>query len=75
MKLEQLTKGTRARGLSVEGIATVKSVEFRGANAMEVIFTDPKGALHTASSPESGRGSHDDHALEEGAGSRCQRRD
>jgi hypothetical protein len=46
MKLEQLTKGARVRGLAVEGIATVKSVEFHGSNAMEIIFTDAKGALH-----------------------------
>jgi SNF2 family DNA or RNA helicase len=47
MKLEELTKGARVRGLAVEGVATVKSVEFHGANAMEVIFADAKGALQT----------------------------
>jgi superfamily II DNA or RNA helicase len=46
MKLEHLQKGTRVRGLAAEGIATVKSVEFHGSNAMEVIFADSKGALH-----------------------------
>ena len=46
MKLESLQKGARVRGLAVEGIATVKSVEFHGTNAMEVIFADAKGALH-----------------------------
>ena len=45
MKLEELTKGARVRGLAVEGIATVKSVEFHGSNALEVIFADAKGAL------------------------------
>lgn len=45
MKLEELTKGARVRGLAVEGIATVKSVEFHGQNALEVIFADAKGAL------------------------------
>jgi SNF2 family DNA or RNA helicase len=46
MKLEELTKGARVRGLSVEGVATVKSVEFHGSNAVEVIFADSRGALH-----------------------------
>ena len=45
MRLEELTKGSRVRGLAVDGIATVKSVEFHGSNALEVIFADPKGAL------------------------------
>ncbi len=45
MKLEELTKGARVRGLAVEGIATIKSVEFHGGNALEVIFADAKGAL------------------------------
>jgi SNF2 family DNA or RNA helicase len=45
MKLEELTKGARVRGLAVEGIATVKSVEFHGGNALEVIFADAKGVL------------------------------
>lgn len=45
MKLEQLTKGARVRGLAVDGIATVKSVELQGSNAVEVIFTDARGAL------------------------------
>jgi len=45
MKLEELTKGARVRGLAVEGVATVKLVEFHGSNAMEVIFADAKGAL------------------------------
>ncbi|MFO0592502.1 MAG: helicase-related protein [Polyangiaceae bacterium] len=45
MKLEQLTKGARVRGLAVDGLATVKSVEFQGSNAVEVIFTDARGAL------------------------------
>ena len=47
VKLEQLQKGARIRGLAVEGIATVKSVEFHGQNAAEVIFTDAQGGLHT----------------------------
>jgi len=47
MKLEQLQKGARVRGLAVEGIATVKSVEFFGGSAVEVIFTDAHGAPHT----------------------------
>src|SRR5579863_9975354 len=47
MKLEHLQKGVRIRGLAAEGIATVKSVEFHGSNAMEVIFADAKGALHS----------------------------
>lgn len=37
MKLEDLTKGARVSGLAVEGIATIKSVEFHGSNAMEVL--------------------------------------
>ncbi len=45
MKLEELTKGARVRGLAVEGVATVKSVEFHGSNALEVIFADAKGSL------------------------------
>ena len=45
MKLEELTKGARVRGLAVEGLATVKAVEFHGSNALEVIFADAKGAL------------------------------
>ncbi|MBK7583791.1 MAG: DUF3883 domain-containing protein [Myxococcales bacterium] len=47
MKLEQLQKGARVRGLAVDGVATVKSIEFHGANAAEVIFTDAQGGLHT----------------------------
>jgi hypothetical protein len=46
VKLEQVQKGVVVRGLAVEGMATVKSVEFHGSNAMEVIFTDGKRALH-----------------------------
>ena len=46
VKLEQLTKGARVRGLAVDGVATVKSVEFHGQNAVEVTFTDSRGALH-----------------------------
>jgi hypothetical protein len=46
MKLEVLREGARVRGLAVEGIATVKSVEFHGSNATEVIVADAKGALH-----------------------------
>ncbi len=45
MKLEQLQRGARVRGLAVEGVATVKSVEFHGQNAVEVIFTDARGGL------------------------------
>ena len=47
MKLEQVQKGARIRGLAAEGISTVKSADFHGSNAMEVIFTDAKGALLT----------------------------
>jgi SNF2 family DNA or RNA helicase len=47
MQLEQLAKGARVRGLAVEGVATVKSVEFHGQNAAEVIFADAHGGLHT----------------------------
>jgi hypothetical protein len=47
LKLEQLQKGARIRGLAVEGVATVKSIEFHGQNAVEVIFTDAQGGLHT----------------------------
>lgn len=47
VKLEGLTKGARVRGLAVDGVATVKSVEFHGQNAAEVIFTDARGGLHT----------------------------
>ena len=39
MKLEALTKDARGRGLAVDGIATVKYVEFHGQNTAEVIFT------------------------------------
>lgn len=45
VKLEALTKGARVRGLGVDGVATVKSIEFRGQNAAEVIFTDARGGL------------------------------
>lgn len=47
MHLEQLQKGARVRGLAVEGLATVKSVEFHGQNAVEVIFSDARGGLHS----------------------------
>ncbi len=47
MKLEEIQKGVRVRGLAAEGVATVKSVEFHGSNAMEAIFTDARGTLHT----------------------------
>ncbi|MEI7893236.1 MAG: hypothetical protein WCI05_09095 [Myxococcales bacterium] len=47
MPLEKLQKGTRVRGLAVEGVATVKSVEFYGQNAVEAIFSDSHGALHS----------------------------
>ncbi len=47
MRLEELTKGARVRGLSIEGIATVKSAEFHGVNAVEVIFADSRGVLHS----------------------------
>jgi SNF2 family DNA or RNA helicase len=45
VKLEELTKGARVRGLAVEGIGTVKAVQFHGADAVEVIFADAKGHL------------------------------
>jgi SNF2 family DNA or RNA helicase len=47
MKLEEIRKGARIRGLAAEGVATVKSVEFHGSNAMEAIFTDAKAILQT----------------------------
>lgn len=46
-KLEQLQKGARVRGLAVDGVATVKSIEFHGSNTAEVIFADARGGLHT----------------------------
>ncbi|MCC6523418.1 MAG: DUF3883 domain-containing protein [Polyangiaceae bacterium] len=46
MKLEKLQKGARVRGLAVEGIATVKVVEFYGQATVEVSFRDAKGVLH-----------------------------
>ncbi|WP_437799218.1 helicase-related protein [Sorangium sp. So ce693] len=47
MKLEQLQKGARVWGLAVDGIATVRSIEFHGSNTAELIFADARGALHT----------------------------
>jgi len=47
MRLEDLQKGARVRGLTVEGVATVKSVEFHGENTVEAIFADSRGALHS----------------------------
>lgn len=47
MRLEQLAKGARVRGLAVDGVATVKSVEFHGQGSAEVIFSDSRGELHT----------------------------
>ena len=45
MKLEDLTNGTRVRGLTPEGIATVKAASWFGDHGVEVIFTDPQGSL------------------------------
>ncbi len=47
MKMEQFQKGARVRGLAVDGVAAVKSVEFHGSNAAEIIFTDARGGLRT----------------------------
>lgn len=45
LKLEQLQTGTRVRGLSTEGSATVKSVQWYGDHGLEVVFTDAQGRL------------------------------
>ncbi|MDY0062452.1 MAG: helicase-related protein [Myxococcota bacterium] len=43
VRLEQLQTGTRVRGLTVEGIATVKAVTWYGDQAVEVIFEGGHG--------------------------------
>jgi hypothetical protein len=47
VKLEALTKAARGRGDAVDGVATVKSVEFHGQHAAGVIFTNARVGLHT----------------------------
>ncbi|MFH1834129.1 MAG: hypothetical protein ABH877_03810 [bacterium] len=46
MKLEELTTGTRVRGITPEGITTVKAVSWFGEQGVEVIFADAQGILH-----------------------------
>jgi hypothetical protein len=46
MKLEELTNGTRVRGLLPDGVATIKSAQWFGDHGVEVIFTDAQGTLH-----------------------------
>jgi superfamily II DNA or RNA helicase len=45
MKLEDLTTGTRVRGLTPDGVATVKAVQWFGDHGVEVIFQDAHGSL------------------------------
>jgi SNF2 family DNA or RNA helicase len=45
MKLEDLTTGTRVRGLLPDGVATVKSAQWFGDHGVEIIFTDAHGTL------------------------------
>ncbi len=45
MRLEDLTAGTRVRGLTPDGVATVKAVDWFGEQGVEVIFQDPHGSL------------------------------
>jgi hypothetical protein len=45
MKLEDLTTGTRVRGLLPDGVATVKSAQWFGDHGVELIFTDAHGTL------------------------------
>ncbi len=42
-RLEDLTPGALVRGISANGIATVKYVEWSGTNALTVFFTDENG--------------------------------
>lgn len=46
VRLEDLQTGTRIRGLTPEGIATVKSVTWYGDHQVEVVFTDAHGTLN-----------------------------
>ena len=45
VRLESLHAGTRIRGLTPEGVSTVKSVNWFGDHGAEVIFCDAQGAL------------------------------
>ena len=45
MKLEELTNGTRVRGLTPDGVATVKAASWFGDHGVELIYTDPQGSL------------------------------
>ncbi|WP_428267541.1 hypothetical protein [Haliangium sp.] len=46
MRLEDLQPDARVHGLSADGPVTIKSVTWRGDDAVEIIFTDAAGALH-----------------------------
>ena len=45
VRLEDLQTGTRVRGLTPDGVVTVKAVSWFGSHGVEVIFTDALGAL------------------------------
>lgn len=47
VKLEVLTKGARVRGLAVDCIVAVRSVEVHGQDAAEVAVADARGGLRT----------------------------
>jgi hypothetical protein len=44
-KLESLTSGARVRGLTPEGVGTVKSVSWHGDQCVEVICENARGVL------------------------------
>lgn len=46
MRLEELTPGTRVRGLVPDGVATVKSAQWFGDHGVEIIFQDAHGVLN-----------------------------
>ena len=45
IKLEDLQTGTMVRGLTPDGVSTVKSVQWFGDQGVEVIFQDAQGNL------------------------------
>jgi len=47
VRLEDLQTGTMVRGLSLDGVNTVKSVRWFGTQGVEVVFTDASGSLQS----------------------------
>ena len=45
VKLEDITKGTRLKGLSGQTLLTIESTTWHGSDVIEVIYKDPQGQL------------------------------